>query len=97
MGAVLALEVTSAELMDTLRTDDATLLRGENSGYLLPGPAALTLLADEIHKWLKPTVKGAPATGPLSLPRWLVINDFRIHDTQDRVWRACRVSEQWAG
>ena len=96
MRAVLALDVPTAKLMDTLGTDDTTLLLPENCRDLLPGPAALPLLADEIHKWLEPTVKGAAPTGPLSPPRWLLIHGFRIHDTQDRAWLGRRVSEQWA-
>jgi len=79
MRPVLALGVTTVELMDTLGTDDTTLLYAEKFGDFLPRPASLTLFADEIHERFEPTVKGPSAAGAFSLHRQGVIHGFRIH------------------
>lgn len=79
MRPVLALGVTTVELMDTLGTDDTTLLHAEKLGDFLPCPASLTLFADEIHKRFEPTVKSSSAAGALSLHRLVIVDDVRIH------------------
>jgi hypothetical protein len=79
MRPVLALGVTTAELVDTLGTDDTTLLGAEHYGDFLPRLASLTLFADEIHERFEPTMKGSSAAGSFSLHRQGVIYGFRIH------------------
>ena len=79
MRPILALGVATAELVDTLCTDDTTLRRAEQFGDFLPCSASLTLFADEIHKWFEPTVEGSSAAGAFSLHRLGIVNDVRIH------------------
>ena len=79
MRPVLALGVTTPELMDTLSTHDTTLLCAEQLGDFLPCSASLTLFTDEIHERFEPTVKSSSAAGAFSLHRQGVIHGFRIH------------------
>ena len=79
MRSALTLGVTSAELVNTLGTDDTTRLGAEQCGDFLPRHASLTLFADEIHERFEPTVKGSSAAGSFSLHRQDVIHGFRIH------------------
>lgn len=79
MRPVLALDVTTAELVDSLGADDTTPFCAEQPGDFLPRPASLTLFADEIHERFEPTVKGSSATGACSLHRLGIVDDVRIH------------------
>src|SRR5207249_3093184 len=54
------LHITAVELVNTLQGDFASLLREDQVGYFLPRFALLTLLADEIDEWFKPTMEGRP-------------------------------------
>jgi hypothetical protein len=79
MRLILPPCVTLAELVESLGADEAVLFAAEQLSDLLPGPAALTLLANEVQKRFESAVKGPTATGTGALCERRVIHSFRIH------------------
>ena len=74
-----ALNVAPKKLMNALRGDGAVFFNGKHGGNLLPRPAPLALVTDEIHEWFKPAVKSPTAAAVFALRRPAVADDVWIH------------------
>ena len=79
----LTFQVAPVKLVQSLRRDDAILFCPEPDGDLLPGPALLALLADELHERFEAAVKWSSAARMITFHRLAVVDDFWIH--QQRV------------
>jgi len=73
----LTFQVTPVKLVQSLKRDGAALLGTKLFGDFLPCLAALTLLADELHKRFEAAAIGTPTATPF-------IFGIRIHSWQFR-------------